>query len=104
MASYYKKVTRIFLVGENYLFHAAAWSSYYNLLCQSAQIVGSPGETVKTVKLSTAYWLVDGKLVEDKDVPVDAEVRSTGRPMTVVEYVQWLKYAQVAKMTAAPMG
>lgn len=46
MANYFEKLTRIFLVSENYLFHAASWSRYYNLLRQSANAVAS-GATPK---------------------------------------------------------
>ncbi|KAI6783842.1 translation initiation factor 3 subunit A [Emericellopsis cladophorae] len=47
MANYYEKLTRIFLVGENYLFHAAAWSKYYTLLCHSASSIAT-GQSKKS--------------------------------------------------------
>ena len=46
MANYYEKLTRIFLVSENYLFHAAAWSRYYNLLRSSANLLAT-GQSLK---------------------------------------------------------
>ena len=34
MSIYYEKLTRIFWVSENYLFHAYAWFRYYTLTCE----------------------------------------------------------------------
>lgn len=46
MSNYFQKLSTIFLVGENYLFHSAALNRYYNLLRSSAAVVAS-GQTSK---------------------------------------------------------
>lgn len=81
MANYYEKLTRIFLVSENYLFHAAAWSRYYSLLTVSARQVAA-GATKKDnptnisdAELSKAASFV---LLSALSIPVISTSRSRG--------------------------
>jgi len=88
MANYYEKLTRIFLVSENYLFHAAAWSRYYNLLRQSASTVAS-GQSAKKdnpavteADMSKAASFV---LLSALSIPVISTSRSRGALIDVDE-------------------
>lgn len=88
MANYYEKLTRIFLVSENYLFHAAAWSRYYNLLRQSANTVASgqsskkDNPAVTEADMSRAASFV---LLSALSIPVISTSRSRGALIDVDE-------------------
>ncbi|KAI4217143.1 MAG: hypothetical protein LQ351_000452 [Letrouitia transgressa] len=88
MANYYEKLTRIFLVSENYLFHAAAWNRYYNLLRQSAGIVASnqglkkDNPAVTEADMSRAASFV---LLSALSIPVISTSRSRGALIDVDE-------------------
>lgn len=81
MATYFERLTRIFLVSENYLFHAAAWSRYYNLLNLSARAVaaGAPKKdnpaNITDADLSRAATYV---LLSALAIPVISTTRSRG--------------------------
>jgi translation initiation factor 3 subunit A len=81
MANYFEKLTRIFLVSENYLFHAAAWSRYYNLLRQSAAAVASgqglkkDNPAVTEAEMTKAASFV---LLSALSIPVISTSRSRG--------------------------
>ncbi|KXT13022.1 hypothetical protein AC579_3333 [Pseudocercospora musae] len=81
MANYYEKLTRIFLVSENYLFHAAAWSRYYNLLTLSARQVAAGAAkkdnpaNIGDADLSKAASFV---LLSALSIPVISTSRSRG--------------------------
>lgn len=88
MANYYEKLTKIFLVSENYLFHAAAWSRYYSLLRQSASIVAS-GQSLKKdnpavteADMSRAASFV---LLSALSIPVISTSRSRGALIDIDE-------------------
>lgn len=88
MANYYEKLTKIFLVSDNFLFHAAAYNRYFNLLRQSAITVQS-GQGVKrdnpavTEEALTKYasFVVLSALA----IPVISTSRSRGALIDMVE-------------------
>lgn len=88
MANYYEKLTRIFLVSDNYLFHAAAWSRYYSLLRTSAAQVAAGQSTKKDspaaseADLSRAASLY---LLAALSIPVISQARSKGALVDVDE-------------------
>ena len=88
MANYYEKLTRIFLVSENYLFHAAAWSRYYNLLRQSAVITPAAtsakkdNPSVTEAEMTRAASFV---LLSALSIPVISTSRSRGALVEVDE-------------------
>ena len=88
MANYFEKLTRIFLVSENYLFHAAAWSRYYNLLRMSAAAVASGQSTKKDSPSVTDADMVKAAsfvLLSALSIPVISTSRSRGALVDVDE-------------------
>ena len=88
MANYYEKLTRIFMVSENYLFHAAAWSRYYNLLRQSATLVASGQGSKKdnpAVTESDMTRAASFVLLSALSIPVISTSRSRGALIDVDE-------------------
>nr|POE77467.1 eukaryotic translation initiation factor 3 subunit a [Quercus suber] len=81
MATYFERLTRIFLVSENYLFHAAAWSRYYSLLVASARAVAAGASkkdnpiNISDAELSKAASFV---LLSALAIPVISTSRSRG--------------------------
>lgn len=89
MANYYEKLTRIFLVSENYLFHAAAWSRYYNLLRTSAAQVAS-GQCSKKDSPCTSETdftrAASQYLLAALSIPVISQARSRGAILDIDDH------------------
>lgn len=88
MANYFEKLTRIFLVSENYLFHAAAWSRYYNLMRVSAAAVASgqsPKKDNPAVTEADMTKAASFVLLSALSIPVISTSRSRGALVDVDE-------------------
>lgn len=88
MANYYEKLTRIFLVSDNFLFHAAAWSRYYNLLRQSAAAIAAGQSSKKdnpTTSEADMTKAASFVLLSALSIPVISTSRSRGALMDVDE-------------------
>ena len=88
MANYYEKLTQIFRVSENYLFHAAAWSRYYNLLRQSSNMVAGGLSSKKDMPAASETDLnraASFVLLSALSIPVISTSRSRGALMDVDE-------------------
>ncbi|KAF9886826.1 eukaryotic translation initiation factor 3 subunit A [Aspergillus nanangensis] len=88
MANYYEKLARIFLVSENYLFHAAAFSRYYNLLRQSAATLAAGQGTKKenpSVSEADMTKAASFVLLSALAIPVISTSRSRGALIDVDE-------------------
>jgi translation initiation factor 3 subunit A len=88
MANYYEKLARIFLVSENYLFHAAAWNRYYNLLRLSTVALATGQSTKKenpSVNEADMTKAASFVLLSALSIPVISTTRSRGALVDVDE-------------------
>jgi translation initiation factor 3 subunit A len=80
MANYFDKLTKIFLVSENYLFHAAAWNRLYSLLRQSSMAIGAgaPKKEHPSVSETEMTKAASFVILSALSIPVISTARSRG--------------------------
>jgi len=72
MVSYYEKLIRIFLVSENYLFHAYAWYKYYSLCTESRKDIKAEEKTALANSVVIAALCIPSIKESDPTSPIDS--------------------------------
>lgn len=78
MASYYEKLTRIFFVSENYLFHAYAWCRYFSLCVECKLKVEERSQQAACVLLA-ALCIPNLKETESHVAALDIDLAAVER-------------------------
>ncbi|KAJ1553321.1 eukaryotic translation initiation factor 3 subunit A, partial [Cladochytrium tenue] len=79
MANYFEKLARIFLVGENYLFHAAAWSKYYGTVRLNKNLPEEEHQRMASIVLVSALSIPIISTSKTGGLQTDAD---DGKPKT----------------------
>jgi translation initiation factor 3 subunit A len=69
VASYYENLARTFMVGENYLFHAAAWNKYYETVQKNKNLTHEELEKIASLVLISALAVPLGIEKSQSDNP-----------------------------------
>ncbi|KAF9581093.1 eukaryotic translation initiation factor 3 subunit A [Lunasporangiospora selenospora] len=79
MANYYEKLTKIFMVSDNYLFHAAAWNKYYTLVKTQNKSVTDEEQTRMASLALIAALAIPVISLKDNSYEVDESKNKSNR-------------------------
>ncbi|KAL5035599.1 eukaryotic translation initiation factor 3 subunit A [Batrachochytrium dendrobatidis] len=88
MANYYEKLARIFMVGENYLFHSAALSKFYSIMRQNKNLPQEEHERLASLVLVSVLSIPIIVLSGSRTAEADESKQRTQRLMTLLRVTQ----------------
>ncbi|KAH6561510.1 hypothetical protein BASA50_011220 [Batrachochytrium salamandrivorans] len=88
MANYYEKLARIFMVGENYLFHAAALSKFYSIMRQNKNLSAEEHERLASNVLVSVLAIPIIISSGSRTAEIDESKQRTQRLMALLRVTQ----------------